>query len=246
MIRIIKTTLWLLVAAVALTACEKDPLEASDETLNKLHEDPIRVVISLTEGTYADSVFTPSATAQKQVITYQLNAEHGWAPIAAGDTALVVTASTDARQRAYWLTLKYYNEAGEDMTYQFAENGQDRIHQHFFIPRNIKSMADGTTVKLTAPNALAYYYMDTMPWDREAGQPNVTITGAVNPLGFKGVAYFPTGGIHYRLSIELMHALQSKYNSKGELSPYYRPTSGQRLVDMWDVKMTVPVYVNQQ
>lgn len=37
----------------------------------------------------------------------------------------------------------YYNSKGELMNNQFIENGQDKIHQHFFTPENVKPTFDG-------------------------------------------------------------------------------------------------------
>ena len=37
----------------------------------------------------------------------------------------------------------YYNSKGELMNNQFIGNGQDKIHQHFFTPENVKPTFDG-------------------------------------------------------------------------------------------------------
>lgn len=43
----------------------------------------------------------------------------------------------------YLMFIYYYNAKGELMNNQFIQNGQENIHQHFFIPKNIKSTFDG-------------------------------------------------------------------------------------------------------
>ena len=43
----------------------------------------------------------------------------------------------------------YYNSKGELMNNQFIENGQDKIHQHFFTPENVKPTFDGSRKLMT-------------------------------------------------------------------------------------------------
>lgn len=232
-----------LLPLTALFACE--PEKPADETLNKLHGDPAEATITLQEGKYtSDSVFVASGTLQK--VTYRLQTGMGWAPIAGSDTAFTVQSGSNPEVLAYELRISYKNAQNEDITSQFILDGQDNIHQHFFIPKQITNTADKSASSISATDALLYRYMDTTPWNGTYGTSGVSLTGKTSPLGFKGMAYFPTAGIHYNLNIELLHALESKYKydrNTEKLSPYYKPSSYHRAVSHWDVKMTIPVYV---
>lgn len=45
----------------------------------------------------------------------------------------------------YGMTIRYFDSNNEDITHQFVTNGQENIHQHFFIPQDIKPFYHQTT-----------------------------------------------------------------------------------------------------
>ena len=87
----------------------------------------------------------------------------------------------------------YYNSKGELMNNQFIENGQDKIHQHFFTPENVKNPPLTGSRKLMTmirKKLVDYLYVDTTPWDKTRHDKEAEITGGSNPVGLKGVIRF--------------------------------------------------------
>lgn len=69
--------------------------------------------------------------------------------------------------------MRYYNKAGTEITGQFAANGQEKIHQHFFI-----------SSKGDIRDYMAYRYADTDPWNKTTEQGAQLLTA--NPHRPKG------------------------------------------------------------
>lgn len=229
----------------AVTACNSDPVSPIDERQNKDHGDPAKVVLTLRQGTLsADKVFVPGDAQQTQVITYALQEGKGWRPAEGSASGWKVL--TDRKGAAYELRIRYYDYAGEDITSQFVTNGQDLIHQHFFIPQTVLS-ATGDTLRNEARSArpYSYVYLDTTPWDGTFGEAGVKLIGDTNPIGLKGVFRFHAPRT-IDMTIRLMHAHKSKFTKSGETSPYYAPTAGQLLNESWDIQMTLPVIVEEE
>lgn len=242
--------------SLAFSACSNDPETPIDETLHKDHGDPAKAVVVLTKGTLNGTVFTAEEEHEheaareehhhdellpdKQTVTYELQAGTGWAPAEGSATSFRVLGSTPGHQVAYGLTIRYYDKSGKDITGQFVENNQDQIHQHFFIPKNVRAFPSGQTEADDAdPSKMfAYTYLDTTPWD----QAGAAVTGDSNPIGFKGALAFGKNRKNFTLGIELMHARVSKFKD-GKTSPYYAPSRAQKAGDHWDVQMAIPVTV---
>lgn len=146
----------------------------------------------------------------------------------------------------YGMIIKYFNNAGEEITGQFATGGQEKIHQHFFIAKNIRWMKNATdrTAELKSGyEYLYYYYFDTDPWDKLIRE-GARYTGISNPIGLKGYLEFYQPETSFDLNILLLHARGSKYNSStGKPSPFTGPTPGQRQKDDFDINITVPVVI---
>lgn len=146
----------------------------------------------------------------------------------------------------YGMIIRYFNAAGEEITGQFATGGQEQIHQHFFIAKNIRPLKGS---RKAAPKAdplheyYYYYYFDTNPWNKMIREGS-KFTGISNPIGLKGYFEFYQPESAFDLNILLLHARGSKYNSKtGKASPFTGPTPGQKLKDDFDLNVTIPVYV---
>ena len=79
------------------------------------------------------------------------------------------------------------------MNGQFIENGQDRIHQHFF-ERFTREFIRGKwrTYAVKEPEELGYdyRYVDVTPWNQPYNAPESKFTGTSNPMGFKGLIRF--------------------------------------------------------
>lgn len=237
--------------SMGMNSCNSTVREPVDERSSKDHGDPVSVVLTLTPGRLVDQVFTPQlrpgvVQQSQQTLEYTLQKEVGWAPKSGADAGFSVLQQNAAdTTQVYRLDIRYYDLANKDITYQFVENGQDKIHQHFFIPENVRH-ADGTVAagEARSNRVFDYIYGDTDPWSQEMGTNGVRWIGGNNPIGFKGYLRFKEVR-HFDINIRLMHARISKYNRRDQsISPFYAPSAGQRSEDAWDVTMRFPVVVS--
>lgn len=207
------------IASVALTAvlagftaCKK-PIDPSNEIYNKLHENPHKVVYTLTEYQlpegkafdYTDlSSFVPSSEKPQQ-LTWHIKGDGTWQ--VDGKNELVVKTLEDDPRAIYKFSIEYFNPSGEPMNYQFVDNGQDKIHQHIF-----SVYENGLVVRKEEKVPYGYLYADK----DKSGQ----YMGLGNPIGLDGFFQFK-GDLGARaIKAELIHAYTSKYVD-GEPSPYY-------------------------
>lgn len=232
----------LLLLIGVVTACSSDPVAPIDERKNKDHGDPAKVVLTLRQGKLSiANTFVPDTDKPAQVITYALQEGKGWLPTEGSAEGWKVV--TDKDGAAYELGIRYYDYSGADITSQFVTNGQELIHQHFFIPQNVQTLS-GTRLPNEERSArpYSYVYLDTTPWDGTMGDAGVKLTGTDNPIGMKGVFQFHAPR-NIMMNIRLMHAHESKFTKTGKPSPYYLPANGQLLNESWDLQMTIPVNV---
>lgn len=230
-------------AAVALTSCS--PETPSNEKEHKLHEDPIRAVFTLQEGTLnggnnfeaspklADFKSNGSKT---QVIEYQTSATESW-HISSPEKKFTVKNTEDNPNVVYLLKIEYFNAQNEPINSQFYTQGQDKIHQHFFsMYQRLNEDPTSTAVRVTKKENLAYDYC-------YADELNNVYVGETNPLGFEGFIKFVKPGKAFELSVELLHASQSKYDEQGKTSPFYLPSRALRSTGQWDISVKLPVEV---
>ncbi len=224
-----RTGILLATLVAGFTACSKEPLKPEDETLNKEHDTPKKAVLTLTEGIVdATGSFVASKDANAvQIVTFV--DDKSWHTSADGKKQFDV--KNGANGIHYRLTLRYFNKSGKDITHEFIENGQDLIHQHFFLVPD----AD-------ARKYFEYTYVDTTPWNKEVSE-GAKLTGNSNPIGMKGVFRFVAENTRCEMRIRLMHARISKFKN-GQASPYYEPTKGQILNDHWDLIIQLPVVIS--
>lgn len=248
----LKLLLAVAVATVVLattSACSSDPVKPEDETKNKLHDDPVKarltfetVAYDSTTKTYQRQNF--AGTTAKQVVEFAIVGGQ-WSRL--GDTVRVLQHTAQVPV-SYLLHIDYYDAQGQPMNYQFVTNGQDVIHQHFFMPENVY-ISGVRKAELRRTGALYHYdYLDTTPYDREPGLSGVQMIGGVNPIGFRGVLQFTQADAKYDMFVWLLHALNTqrgKYlnDARTELAPYYRFTQAQLAGGSWDIQMPVPVRV---
>jgi hypothetical protein len=132
------------------------------------------------------------------------------------------------------------------MNNQFIENGQDKIHQHFFTPENVKPTFDGQPeADDNDPQKLVdYLYVDTTPWDKTRHDKEAEITGGSNPVGLKGVIRFLKDRKEFDLKIRLYHGYKSKTNPEtGTFDPFYKPSGILIQRGTWDINLSIPVVV---
>ena len=285
---------------LGLSSCSKEPVlkpkAPTDETLNKNHDLPAKVVITLARGHFHGKDFhgnpeimdTKIYNANLQTITLE-STPQGFLPTADSPKAFVVmggrntektpvdpatadwTDSTFGPSSAasglwqYALLVQMYAKNGDDITGQFASPEESRIHQLFFIPKEISSTQFGDASRQFKADYtfLNYFYMDTDPWtttlhdvaapleEKHASDEEIddaqdkVFKGISNPIGLKGFIEFYEPDTRFVLSLEMMHARISKYiDGSTKTSPFYKPTPQQRNGDDWsDLNVRVPFVV---
>lgn len=217
-----KPFLWLslVVASLTLASCDKTtPKAPEDETKKILHEMPNRYRVTLEAVHVADDAFTTSGTIAYtslgeplQSIERKEQAGKGMVTISEQSDFTVRTNVTDT-QRAYILRLYYYAPSDALMNNQFIDGGQDRIHQNvfaFYQNRVIVRNAD------LIP--WLYRYCDATPAEARG----TLIPSDSNPLGFVGLIRFRKASSEVTpMTIQMLHAYDSKFDAKGNPSPYY-------------------------
>lgn len=286
--------------SLGLASCSNDPITKpkppTDETLNKNHDLPAKVVVTLARGHFHGSDFhgnpeimdTKIYNANLQVITLE-STPNGFKPTADSPKVFAVQGgikpgkepinpatanwtdekfSPEGSATGLWqyaLIIKMYAANGDEITGQFSSPEESRIHQIFFVPKDITSTKFGDQSRTYSPDYtfLNYYYMDTDPWNTSIHQvleplkrkhasdeeinnaKNKAFKGVSNPIGLKGFIEFYQIDTRFNLNIKMMHARVSKFLENGKkTSPFYKPTPQQLHGDDWnDLNITVPFVV---
>lgn len=225
-----------------------NPEQPENEKENKLHEDPVRAVFTLQEGTLNNaSAFdnTPkmanfkAALVPAQVIEWETTAGQGW-HVTSETKAFSVKNSVDNPSVVYLLKMEYYNAKGEMMNSQFYNLGQDKIHQHFFsMFKQVMYEGQTSSVRVTNKAELPYDYRYIDEFDG-------TFIGDTNPMGFQGLIKFVKPGREFTLSVDLLHAAESKFGDDGKASPFYNPTVKLLSTGLWDINVKLPIVIDGQ
>ena len=225
-----------------------NPEQPENEKENKLHEDPVRAVFTLQEGTLNNaSAFdnTPkmanfkAAAVPAQVIEWETTAGQGW-HVTSETKSFNVKNSVDNPSVVYLLKMEYYNAKGEMMNSQFYNLGQDKIHQHFFsMFKQVMYEGQMSSVRVTNKAELPYDY-------RYIDELNGTFIGDTNPMGFQGLIKFVKPGREFTLSVDLLHAAGSKFGDDGKASPFYNPAGKLLSTGLWDINVKLPIVIDGQ
>ncbi len=234
------------VMTMLFVAC--NPEQPENEKENKLHEDPVRAVFTLQEGTLNNaSAFdnTPkmanfkAASVPAQVIEWETTAGQGW-HVTSETKSFSVKNSVDNPSVVYLLKMEYYNAKGEMMNSQFYNLGQDKIHQHFFsMFKQVMYEGQMSSVRVTNKAELPYDY-------RYIDELNGTFIGDTNPMGFQGLIKFVKPGREFTLSVDLLHAAGSKFGDDGKASPFYNPAGKLLSTGLWDINVKLPIVIDGQ
>lgn len=234
------------VMTMLFVAC--NPEQPENEKENKLHEDPVRAVFTLQEGTLNNaSAFdnTPkmanfkAASVPAQVIEWETTAGQGW-HVTSATKSFKVKNSVDNPSVVYLLKMEYYNAKGEMMNSQFYNLGQDKIHQHFFsMFKQVMYEGQMSSVRVTNKAELPYDY-------RYIDELNGTFIGDTNPMGFQGLIKFVKPGREFTLSVDLLHAAGSKFGDDGKASPFYNPAGKLLSTGLWDINVKLPIVIDGQ
>lgn len=235
-------------AVVTMLFVGCNPEQPENEKENKLHEDPVRAVFTLQEGTLDNaSAFdnTPkmanfkAAAVPAQVIEWETTAGQGW-HVTSETKSFNVKNSVDNPSVVYLLKMEYYNAKGEMMNSQFYNLGQDKIHQHFFsMFKQVMYEGQMSSVRVTNKAELPYdyCYIDEL---------NGTFIGDTNPMGFQGLIKFVKPGRKFTLSVDLLHAAGSKFGDDGKASPFYNPAGKLLSTGLWDINVKLPIVIDGQ
>ncbi|MBF1595399.1 MAG: hypothetical protein HXO27_06810 [Prevotella sp.] len=225
-----------------------NPEQPENEKENKLHEDTVRAVFTLQEGTLDNaSAFdnTPkmanfkAASVPAQVIEWETTAGQGW-HVTSATKSFNVKNSVDNPSVVYLLKMEYYNAKGEMMNSQFYNLGQDKIHQHFFsMFKQVMYEGQTSSVRVTNKAELPYDY-------RYIDELNGTFIGDTNPMGFQGLIKFVKPGREFTLSVDLLHAAGSKFGDDGKASPFYNPAGKLLSTGLWDINVKLPIVIDGQ
>ena len=235
-------------AVVTMLFVGCNPEQPENEKENKLHEDPVRAVFTLQEGTLDNaSAFdnTPkmanfkAASVPAQVIEWETTAGQGW-HVTSATKSFNVKNSVDNPSVVYLLKMEYYNAKGEMMNSQFYNLGQDKIHQHFFsMFKQVMYEGQMSSVRVTNKVELPYDY-------RYIDELNGTFIGDTNPMGFQGLIKFVRPGREFTLSVDLLHAAESKFGDDGKASPFYDPARKLLSTGLWDINVKLPIVIDGQ
>lgn len=235
-------------AVVTMLFVGCNPEQPENEKENKLHEDPVRAVFTLQEGTLDNaSAFdnTPkmanfkAASVPAQVIEWETTAGQGW-HVTSATKSFNVKNSVDNPSVVYLLKMEYYNAKGEMMNSQFYNLGQDKIHQHFFsMFKQVMYEGKMSSVRVTNKAELPYDY-------RYIDELKDTFIGDTNPMGFQGLIKFVKPGREFTLSVDLLHAAGSKFGDDGKASPFYNPAGKLLSTGLWDINVKLPIVIDGQ
>ena len=235
-------------AVVTMLFVGCNPEQPENEKENKLHEDPVRAVFTLQEGTLnnaSDFDNTPkmanfkAASVPAQVIEWETTAGQGW-HVTSATKSFNVKNSVDNPSVVYLLKMEYYNAKGEMMNSQFYNLGQDKIHQHFFsMFKQVMYEGQMSSVRVTNKAELPYDY-------RYIDELNGTFIGDTNPMGFQGLIKFVKPGREFTLSVDLLHAAGSKFGDDGKASPFYNPAGKLLSTGLWDINVKLPIVIDGQ
>lgn len=255
--------------ALGGVACDKQRLDRlekgetkkpENEVLNKKHDDPFTADFILVEGTlpvaqwgagdldnakYNLAFNAPKYKEEtKQVLRYHLDKKKGWHIVDQDGYVkkFVVKASeeTEGTATVYSMKIKYYDFKGDDMTYQFVQEGQDKIHQHFFQAERFNKNNEAKRVTKFFDTPWDYRYCDT----EDINDDNSKFVGNVNPTGLKGLLRFnKRTQTDLNMIVRLVHHGQSKYQEDGSTSKFYKPTRRQILTEQPDIEVHLPIQI---
>ncbi len=179
------------------------PETPNDETKEKNHQDTHSLEVVFTPGTMEGDKFV--ADKNGKVLKFSAGVDTKW---------IQSNKVEPLPNVQYFVEIRHYSAGGSLINGELATNGEDKIHQHFFVPMD--------TGDLPISQIIDYRYLDTDPWDAPMTTDSKVI-GKENPLGLKGVMTFKTPGMSLGIRLRLMHGRATKWNSKGEVSPFYKP-----------------------
>lgn len=231
-------------ALLLLVSCSSEAPIATDETLDKGHDDWYKVVYRFTEGEKVDA---PRGKANfvgykndnsllfKTVQEYTFISTENGLEIPNKEPIKLIEG------KSYSLEAFYYNKDNKVMNHEFTTAEMAPIHQHFFIPKNIESIKSGIE-KGEKHNLISYEYRDTNPDNKYIESSGVAIRKEKNPIGLKGYFTVDKAYQSFDLKIVLVHVIRgSKLDDNGNPYPFYQPSL--RVLGTTDLNVKVPMRI---
>ena len=140
--------------------------------------------------------------------------------------------------------IHYDDKAGNEITSQIAENGEDSHYQHFFMVDDIRPSYGGKkeATDVNSADFFKYVYCDTDPWNKTYQYDGAKFLEDNNPIGHKGYFELLRSHKQFNLEIRLMRARNSKLTN-GKASPFYAPTARQLKEEAWLPTIVVPMNI---
>jgi len=140
--------------------------------------------------------------------------------------------------------IHYYDKAGNEITSQIVNNGEDSHYQHFFMVDDIRPSYGGKkeATDVNSTEFFDYVYCDTDPWNKTNKFDGAKFTGQSNPIGHKGYFKFLRTHKQFNLEIRLMRARNSKLTN-GKASSFCAPTARQLKEEAWLPTIVVPMNI---
>lgn len=230
---------------MSLFSCSKEAPEATNEILDKGHEQWYKVVFRFTEGEEitqnGTKYFETIRVSESENPSFPIAQEYVFEYTKDGVITRNDRPISLVKGKSYSLEILYYNKKNQLMNNEFTTPEMAPIHQHFFIPESIKSIKEGIE-KGKKEEIITYNYRDTNPYDKMLNEDGVTLRKWNEPLGLKG--YFITNNSYqsFDLKVVLVHVIKgTKLDDSGKPYPFHSPSS--RILGTTDLSVKIPMKV---
>lgn len=245
-----------LIIGTALVACSKEAPAPTDEKIDKGHEEPAKVEMTIRRGHLHGVQFHGDfesiiAPVQKFKFEIDENTKNWVRKDMQGNILTENNPVVMIEGRYYSLEIVYYNAKGERMNNEFTTKEMLPIHQHFF---EVYEYTDTKTQQVSkdTEGLLEYTYRDTDPENIQIGQlvdskqstDRSKLTD--NPLGLKGYFAPKKPYTKYSIAVTLFHVLRGTKNVNNQervFYPFNKPGSELVARSTTDFSQKIPVYV---
>jgi len=234
------------VMGMLFVACNPEQSENIDPSLIN----PAKAVIEIYNGhLHGPHAFHQNPTPKElkyigrnYKLTYTLENGKWVADPQNGKSVNLMGSSQDHYVSAF--VIHYYDKAGNEITSQIVNNGEDSHYQHFFMVDDIRPSYGGKkeATDVNSTKFFDYVYCDTDPWNKTNKFDGAKFTGQSNPIGHKGYFKFLRTHKQFNLEIRLMRARNSKLTN-GKASSFCAPTARQLKEEAWLPTIVVPMNI---
>lgn len=227
------------IVSFLLVACSVDAPTSIDETESEGHGQWYKVTFRFTEGELKDTYFQGFSTPND--VLFKIVQNYNFVYTNKG----VISSNSEpirlVKGKSYGLEIFYHSKDGKVMNHEFTTASMSPLHQHFFIPHNIKTNKENVELA-TKSNIINYIYRDTNPDDKILGDKGVSLRDVNDPIGLKG--YFTVNKAYqsFDLRVILVHVIQGdKLTDERKPYPFYNPS--QRITGTTDLNLKIPIKI---